>query len=239
MSLIPFVAAALAQHDNARANRIVSSAFRLIALLAIPAGIGLSVLAGPILLLLYPAQVQDAVACAPLLRVQGVACIFICIMNLTNAILQSYGKERIPIFTMVAGGVTKVVSNYVLVGDPDINIAGAPISTLLCYGLIAGLNLYFVWKYSPEKPRYLALFTKPTLAAAVMGGAAWSVCGLLSRLLSGRLSWYLSNAVSTLCGIGAGVAVYFVLVVALGILRAEDVRNIRGGDKLVRLLRLR
>ena len=81
MSLIPFVAAALAQHENARANRIVSSAFKLIALLAIPAGVGLSVLSGPILLLLYPAAVQDAVACAPLLRVQGVACIFICLMS--------------------------------------------------------------------------------------------------------------------------------------------------------------
>ena len=35
---------------------MVTTSFRLIALLAIPAGVGLSVLAGPILLLLYPAQ---------------------------------------------------------------------------------------------------------------------------------------------------------------------------------------
>ena len=40
-------------------------------------------------------------------------------------------------------------------------------------------------------------------------------------------------------GILAGVAVYGVLVIALGLLRADDVRNIRGGQKLIRLLHLR
>jgi len=42
-----------------------------------------------------------------------------------------------------------------------------------------------------------------------------------------------------LCGILAGVAVYGVLVIALGLLRADDVKNIRGGQKLIRLLHLR
>jgi stage V sporulation protein B len=256
MSLIPFVAAALAQKENARANRIVSSAFRLIALLAIPAGVGLSVLSGPILLLLYPGAVTDAVACAPLLRVQGIACIFICLMNLSNAILQSYGKEKIPIWTMITGGVIKIVMNYILVGNPRINIAGAPVSTLCCYGTIAVLNLFFVWKYSPEKPSYPQLFAKPILASAVMGAAAWASCGLLSRALGGVcgklaggmsadpqraafLATYLTNAVSVLGAILLAVAVYFALVLALHILRAEDVRSLRGGEKLIRRLHLK
>jgi len=240
MSLIPFVAGALAQHENAKANRIVSSAFKLIALLAIPAGVGLSVLSRPILLLLYPAAVQDAVACAPLLRVQGVACIFICLMNLSNAILQSYGKEKIPIWTMITGGVIKIVMNYILVGNPSINIAGAPISTLCCYGVIAVLNLYFVWKYSPEKPSYPKLFAKPVLASAIMGGAAWASCGLFSRALAGRsLSAYFTNALSVLGAILVAVVVYFILVLALQILRADDVRNMRKGEKLIRILHLK
>ena len=40
MSLIPFAAAALARKDHAEADRIISSAFRLIAILALPAGVG-------------------------------------------------------------------------------------------------------------------------------------------------------------------------------------------------------
>ena len=199
---------------------------------------GLSVLSGPILLTLYPAQQASATAAGPHLRVLGIACIFICIMTLTNAILQSYGHERIPICTMLAGGVTKIVLNYILVGNPDINIHGAPVSTLCCYMVIVALNLFFVWKYSPEKPHYLQLFTKPVIASVLMGGAAWAVYGFASRLLAGH-SAYGANALATMLGILAGVAVYAVLVVAMRILRAEDVKSVPHGERLVKLLRLK
>ena len=238
MSLIPFAAAAVARKDHEGANRIISSAFRLIAILAIPAGVGLSVLSGPILLTLYPAQQASATAAGPHLRVLGIACIFICIMTLTNAILQSYGHERIPICTMLAGGLTKIVLNYILVGNPNINIHGAPVSTLCCYMVIVALNLFFVWKYSPEKPRYLQLFTKPVIASVLMGGAAWAVYGFASRLLAGH-SAYGANALATMLGILAGVAVYAVLVIAMRILRAEDVKSVPHGEKLIKLLHLK
>ena len=239
MSLIPFAAAALARKDHSGANRIISSAFRLIALLALPAGIGLSVLSTPIEILVLPSQYEDALAAGMHLRILGFALIFICIMILTNAILQTYGKERIPIFTVIAGGATKIVMNYILVGNPNINIHGAPISTLCCYAVIVALNLFFVWKYSPEKPRYVALFAKPVLASALMGASAWAVYGIVFRALSGGHSVYGANALGTLCGIGAGVVVYGVLVIALRILRAEDVKSIPKGETIIKLLHLK
>ena len=238
MSLIPFAAAALARKDHAEADRIISSAFRLIAILALPAGVGLSVLSTPIERLMLPMQPEDALAAGPHLQILGIALIFICLMILTNAILQTYGKEKLPIFTVIAGGVVKVVMNYILVGNPDISIHGAPISTLCCYLTICGLNLFFVWKYSPEKPRYTRLFGKPIVASAVMGAAAWAVCGLVARVLSGH-SAYGANALATFCGILAGVVVYGILVIALRILRAEDVKSLPKGEKIAKLLRLK
>ena len=239
MSLIPFAAAAMARQDRAGANKIVSSALRLIALLALPCGVGLAALATPICTMLYPMQMADALAAGPHLQVLGFACIFICIMILTNAILQSYGHENLPILTVIIGGVVKVAMNYVLVGNAAINIKGAPISTLCCYAVIAGLNLFFVWKYSPEKPRYLAIFAKPVVASALMGVAAWSVHGLLQKLLSGSLSPFGANAIGTLGGIGAGVVVYGILVLALRILTAEDLASLPKGDKIARILRIK
>ena len=238
MSLIPFAAAALARKDHGEADRIISSAFRLIAILALPAGVGLSVLSTPIELLVLPSQPEDALAAGSHLMILGFALIFICIMILTNAILQTYGKERLPIFTVIAGGVTKIVMNFILVGNPNINIHGAPISTLCCYMVIVGLNLFFVWKYSPQKPRYVQLFAKPILATAVMGACAWAVHGFVNRALSGH-SAYGANALATLVGICAGVVVYGILVIALRILRAEDVRSIPKGEKIIKLLRLK
>ena len=159
-------------------------------------------------------------------------------MTLTNAILQTYGKERIPIFTVIAGGVTKILMNYILVGNPDINIKGAPVSTLCCYMVIVGLNLFFVWKYSPKKLHYLQLFAKPVVATALMGAAAWAVHGFVDRALSG-LGVYTANAAGVLAGIAAGVVVYAVLVIALRILRADDVRSIPKGETLIKLLHLK
>lgn len=239
MSLIPVAAAALARRDREDANRIISSAFRLIAILALPCGVGLSVLSTPIMRLVLPARPEAALAAGPHLRVLGFACIFICVMNLTNAILQTYGKVKIPIFTVITGGVVKIVMNYILVGNPDINIHGAPISTLCCYMVIAGLNLAFVWKYSPGRTRYLQLFAKPAAASALMGGAAWAVHGFLFRALSGGHSVYGTNAIATLCGILAGVFVYAILVAAMRILRAEDLKTVPHGARLAKLLHLR
>ena len=238
MSLIPFAAAAMAQKDTAKANSIISSAFRLIAILALPAGVGLSVLSTPIMRLLLPTQQEDALAAGPHLQILGIALVFICLMILTNAILQTYGKEKLPIFTVIAGGVTKIVMNYILVGNPDINIHGAPISTLCCYMVIVGLNLFFVWKYSPEKPRYLRIFLKPVASSVLMGAAAWAVHGFAARALAGH-SAYLANAAATFCGILAGVVVYAILVIALRILRAEDVQSIPHGKTLIKLLHLK
>ena len=240
MSLLPTASAALARHDTAAVDRIVSSAFRVIIILSLPAGVGLSVLSTPIMRFILPAQPTAALAAGPHLRILGFACILVFLMILTNAILQTYGREMIPIFTVVAGGLTKITMNYILIGTPSINIHGAPISTLCCYCVIVGLNLFFVWKYSPAKPHYPRLFVKPMLAAALMGGAAWAVYGLCSRFLSGGGDVsYLQNALATMIGIGAGVVVYGILVIALGILRAEDVRGIPHGQTLIRLLRLR
>ena len=256
MSLIPFAAAALARQDHAGADRIISSAFRIIAILALPAGIGLSVLSTPIMVLVLPAQREDALAAGPHLQVLGIALIFICLMILTNAILQTYGKEKLPIFTVIVGGIVKIIMNYFLVGNPDINIHGAPISTLCCYLVIVVLNLFFVWKYSPEKPRYLEVFAKPVRRFPAHGrrglgdlwpgqpGAGWGFPRLGTADASDPdkiqlWSVYLANAACVLLGILAGVIVYGVLVIALRILRAEDVRSIPRGEKLIKLLHLK
>ena len=237
-SLIPYAAAALTRKDYAAADRTISTGFRLLALLALPAGIGLSALSTPIMRLVLPAQREAAWHAGPHLEVLGIACIFICIMILTNAILQTYGKEKLPIFTVIVGGIVKVVMNYFLVGDPEINIHGAKYSTLCCYGVIVALNLFFVWKYSPQKPKYISLFAKPLAASLIMGLCAKAAYGLVGGILNAAESFG-GNAVATLVSILAAVVVYAVLVIFLRILRAEDVKDIPHGKKLIKILHLK
>ncbi len=231
MSLIPSVSAAIVRRDHQQINRIVSTSLRLIALFALPAGVGLSVLAGPILLLLYPAQPEAAAAAAYHLQWLGIASIFVCLMLLTNSILQAHGKERVPIVTMVIGGAVKVAMNWFLVADPAVGIKAAPLSTLVCYALISLMNLAAVARAVQQKPRYLSLFAKPLLCSALMGiSASAGYAFLLPRL---------GNALSVLGAIGAAVAVYGALVLLLRVITREDLVMLPKGEKIADILRLK
>ncbi len=96
MSLIPFAAAALARQDHGEADRIISSAFRLIAILALPAGVGLSVLSTPIELLVLPMQREDALAAGPHLQILGIALIFICLDDLPMPFCRPTARSSFP-----------------------------------------------------------------------------------------------------------------------------------------------
>lgn len=231
MSLIPSVSAAIVRRDHLQINRIVSTSLRLIALFALPAGVGLSVLAGPILLLLYPAQPEAAAAAAYHLELLGIASIFVCLMLLTNSILQAHGKERVPIVTMVIGGAVKVAMNWFLVAEPSIGIKAAPLSTLVCYALVSVMNLIAVARAVEQKPRYLRLFAKPLLCSILMGASAkYSYAILFSRF---------GNAISVLGAIAAAVAVYAALVLLLRVITREDLVMLPKGEKIANILHLK
>ena len=233
VSIIPVLSAALLKKDNKTVDQTISSSLRVTSLLAFPAAAGLIALAFPILHLLNGVAQPEAVAtAAPLLRTLGFAVPFVCVVSLTNAILQSMGKVGIPILTMLVGGASKIAVNYLLVGNPDINIAGAPIGTVVCYLLITGLNLFFVARYI-SSARFLAVFVKPLCAAAAMGFASLGLYTLLTNVVG------LGVSVSVVLTMVAAVIFYLLLILLLKTLTREDVLLFPKGEKLVRLLRLK
>ena len=231
VSLMPAVSAALTRGDRASAGRAAGAALKLTVLAALPAGVGLSVLAEPILLLLYPAVPETAAAAAYHLTFLGLACVFVCLMVATNGVLQAYGHPMLPVGTLLCGGVLKIVTNYLMVGDPAVGIRGAAVSTLYCYALIVVLNLIAIARLVPERPGYIALFARPLLLTAVMALAARSGYGLFCRVLSER--WAVLPAVL------AAAAVYVVLALATGTVTRQDIVALPKGEKLADRLHLR
>lgn len=231
VSLIPVIGAALARNDRLGACRSTESAFRLTALLAFPAGVGLSVLAGPILDLLYPAVPETAAAAAYHLSVLGIACIFVCLMVLTNGVLQAYGKEYIPVISLLLGGGLKIAANAALVGRADIGIKGAPVGTLCCYVLITVLNLIAIHRCIPQRPDYFRIFIRPLTATALMAVAATGCHSFLTRVLDG-------SGIAVLLAIAAAVLVYAVAAVLLGAVTRQDLLALPKGEKIADFLRI-
>ena len=234
-SVIPAVSGALARRDRRGAGKITGSALRITALLAFPMGVGLFVMGTPIMQLLYPAL--SAQLAGPLLSTLGLATVFVCMMLVCNSVLQAHGFVNLPVLVMLLGGGLKIVTNYHVVVQPGIGIYGAPMGNILCFGLCLALDLIVIARVIPKRPAYLPIFVKPLLAALVMGGAAWAVNGLLTRLLShgGELS-RMGCALTVFLSIGVAMVVYMVLVVALRIISRDDLALMPKGDKIALLL---
>ena len=231
ISLVPSISAATAAGRGESAAQNAASALKLAMVVALPVGMGMSVLAGPILHLLYPAVPQTAEAAAYHLTILGIACIFVCLMVATNGVLQSYGHPLLPVISLLCGGVLKIVTNYLMVGDPATGIRGAAVSTLYCYALIAVINLAAIARLVPERPGYISLFAKPVLLTAVMALAARSGYGLFCRLLPER--WAVLPAVLL------AAVVYVVLALAIGAVTRQDLQTLPKGEKLADRLHLR
>ena len=231
VSLMPAVSAALTRRDRTAAGIAAGAALKLTVLAALPAGVGLSVLARPILQLLYPAVPETAEAAAYHLTFLGLACVFVCLMVATNGVLQAYGHPLLPVISLLCGGVLKIVTNYLMVGDPATGIRGAAVSTLYCYALIAVINLAAIARLVPERPGYISLFAKPVLLTAVMALAARSGYGLFCRLLPER--WAVLPAVLL------AAVVYVVLALAIGAVTRQDLQTLPKGEKLADRLHLR
>lgn len=247
--IIPSVSACLSKQDWKGAQRISESALRVGILVALPMGMGMFALGGPIVNLLFP-ETNIAIA-GPLLSMLGLSSVFVALQLLCNSILQAHGKVNLPILAVVIGGIVKLIVNYVLVGNPNIRIDGAPIGTLCCFIVVAGMEIAIIRRTIPCAPRFMRALGKPILASLVMTAAAWGSHGLADKALratdlfwkmseTGELYYsYIGSALATLIGIGVAAVVYVVLVLALRTLSCEDLSLMPKGDKIAKILRIK
>ena len=148
---------------------------------------------------------------------------------MSNSVLQAYGHVNAPIVTTLIGGAVKVLANYRLVAIPEVNIYGAPMGLLLCYGVTLVLNLVLLRRTAQGVGSYLKIFGKPLLASAVMGSAAWALYGLCAGLLG--------NTLALVVAIGGAVVIYLILVLALRAMSRDDVMLMPKGEKIAKILR--
>ena len=178
-NLVPDIASGVARGDGDYVARESRTGLRVAAVIGFPCSIGMSLLARPILYLCYgysgrytPPQLDVA---ASLLQVSALTIVLFTMVQATSGILQGCGKQRIPMYTLLAGVICKITLNYTLIGIPRINIHGAPIASLVCYTVSMLPNLYFVVKYASRSFPLTDVVLRPLAAALPMGAAVWAL----------------------------------------------------------------
>lgn len=234
IAIVPEISGAIAKGANAAARKTSEDAMRISAVISLPMGVGLTVLAYPIMNVLYP----NSNAAGPgLLAIMGAASFFVCTVLMENAILQASGHEKLTMVTMIGGGLVKIIVNWFLVAQRSINIYGAPVGTLVSYVVMALMNYIFICIALKHRPKLLRIFARPLAASVLMGAAAWAIYGLCARFI-GAVSWS-RIALCMLAAIAVAVIVYLVSTIALRSITKEDMKLIPGGEKIANFLHIR
>lgn len=217
-NLVPAIAGHRARGDDDGIRRESLTGLRLASVVGFPASVGMSLLAGPILRLLFGGGADSAADLAlgeQLLTISSLTILLFTQVQATSGILQGLNKQRIPMYTLALGMALKVALNYTLVRIPAINIGGAPYASLLCYLVSLVPNLWYVSKYADMPLHWRDMLWSPLAATAVMALPVLAV----RLLLPGRLSdsWLLLGLTML-----AAAVVYFAAALKLGALKWTD-----------------
>ncbi len=208
-SLVPAVSEADSLGDRAGIQSKTSSAIRATLIIALPAFVGLWLLATPICGLLY-ASPESGI---PLGAVSA-AVVFLMLQQTTSGVLQGLGRTTLPVRNLLAGAVAKGVLGWFLAAVPALNIRGAALSSVVGFLVASGLNVYEVNRLVGFTIDWPATVLKPLAASAIMGG--------LLYLISPRLVSGLGMNLGALVAVGIGGFVYGLALLVTGGIRERD-----------------
>jgi stage V sporulation protein B len=222
MSLVPAVAAAHKQNDGAFLRHNIQLGLRTAIIIGLPCAFGMMTLSEQIMLLLYPAVRESAIAAAPFLFILGFGIIFLSTVQTLTGVLQGIGRQMIPVCNLCIGAVAKIAVTWTLIAIPAVNVKGAAIGTVTAYILAAVLNLAAVRRHTGTRFDIGLTYIKPALAALVMGAAVYAVYTALHLLIGG-------NAIPTVIAIAVGAVAYAAMIFIGGAITEEELRLLPGG----------
>lgn len=234
ISIVPAISAKLVMNEKGEAGKISEDSLRISMAIALPMGVGLAVLCEPIMNVVYP----NAHSSGPLLLcLLGIASVFVCFSLMSTAVLQATGREKLTLYSIVTGGLVKIVVNWFIVAIPAINIYGAAIGTICCYVTMCVLNLIFINRSFEKGLSMKNIFVRPAVPCLIMGVIALGVYyGGMALLGSGSR---IMMALVMCAAIGIAAVVYAAAVIRLRVISAEDMKLIPKGEKIAKLLHMK
>ena len=231
-SLTPALAAALVSYKAAGNTeekkqkrevvfRVMHSCLKVAAIIAIPCAVGMSILAKPILHLLFSND-RSVEQAAPLLSILSIAVFFTAMLTITTSILQAHRLQYKPIISMGCGIIVKIIINNLLISNSDIGVYGAPIGTLAAYFVMAFFNFCFVIKCVGIKPTFVKNFVKPLIAAMISSLVTIATYELIDRTGHPNVATVISIIVTAI--------IYFVFLFIFQTFTEQDIRILPKGD---------
>lgn len=203
----------------------LDTTIRMTMLISIPCFIGCSVLARPLMELLYH---DSSSIPSGLLMTGSVTIVLYSWCTITNSILQGLDNLKAPVKNAFAALCIHLIALVVSLGVFDAGVHSLVISNIVFGVCMSYLNTHSINRTCRYVPRGGRNILAPLLMSAAMGIVVW----LCYRFLYTMTQW---NSVSTVVSILFGVCVYVVLILKTGVMSKRDIRALPGGDRLLHL----
>lgn len=240
VSAIPAISAAWAVRDKRQIRTSVESVLRVTMLVAMPCGIGMAVLAQPILAIFYgngTAASSISIA-APVMAAYGSTIFLIALSQPMTNMLQAIGKTKIPLISLSIGAIVKVIANFILVAIPKINVNGAVLGTIICYIIIDSINLFALLKFTRIRINFVSVFVKPTFCGILCGLGAYTSFAVCNRFIP-EFAVAGHSLKAILClgfSIAVGGVVYVISMLFVKGIAKDDVIMLPKGEKIAKVL---
>lgn len=192
----PDIAAAWERKDADALIGKISLQLRAGALIACPACFGAVAVAEPLLNILYRSRAAEVAVCRASFIILCMGGIFMVLSSSMFGIFQSIGKAHIPLLLMTGSVLIKLFLNPILISIPELNIAGAALSSVVGYVFMTLSGAVMLRKHLPRRIGLLRAVLPTTVSGALCGAGAY----LAYRLLEGKLNDILSLAFSVITG---------------------------------------
>lgn len=230
---LPSVTAAWTSGNKLQMKKSMETVLRVTVLVTIPSGIGMSVLAEPLLSLIYGGSsvANEVEIGSKVLAVMGISVIFIATSTPLCSMLQAVGRMDIPLKLYTIGMIIKIIVNYVLVGIPEINIQGANVGSIVCYGFVTVVAMFCLCRETKIIPDFVSILVKPLMASIV--------CGLAAYFSEIFFDVFFKQKIATLLAIVTAVVVYIIFLFIFKAIKREDILQMPKGNKIIKILEKR
>jgi O-antigen/teichoic acid export membrane protein len=168
IAVMPAVSEAYALGFRRLASERIDTAVRLTVLIALPASVGLALLATPVDIALFKDD-----AGARVIQVMACAIVFASVQSTVAAALQGAGWMYLPVVNLLIASGIKLLGNLLLV--PQYGIVGASASTVASYAAATALNVYAMWSRIGERIRWRDWVFRPAVATFIMAGIVYAM----------------------------------------------------------------
>ncbi len=226
-AIITSLSAAKAKGLDSEIRSKINSATKFNMIVAIPSFVGMSVLASPILQLIFH---DNKTLSANFLMFGSVSIVFYSLSTLSSAILQGINKLHTPVIHSAISLGIHIILVFCLLTFTPMNSYALIIGNVTFPLVICILNWISIGRSLNYQQEIRKTFLIPFLCAVIMGIVAYfSHRGLYLMTKS--------NLISVILAILVAVILYFILLILMKGVKEEEFASMPMGTSIIRLLR--